>query len=212
MINIIFIYLCFFVFISSYFIRWVVSLKSTTLPKETTENKLTKEKEQIEILTKEVQRLQLQEAKGYQKIKEDKALFLEKVKLEKELIDYEREVIEITKSDKEEFEFNYQRKLTDYFKDKGICKLNDSVELDFCVKIYDELTEFGKFQGCPLLKEKMDDLLSGWFINEKRLEPNCTTNLLYKSSYTLYEITNDRVYYYFSEYIRNHNTFYKNFL
>lgn len=245
MINIIFIYLCFWVFISSCFIRWVVSLKSTTLPKESIENNFTKQKEQIEILSKEVQRLQLEEAKGYQKIKEDKALLLEKVKLEKELIDKEIKHIQIrpekipnvlinnfikhyenpikdndvvnnlydkAKSDKEEFEFNYQRKLTDYIKDKGICKLKNSVELDFCVKLYDELTEFDKFKRCPLLKEKMDNLLSDWFIYEKRLEPNYTTNQLYKSSYRLYEITNKRVYYYFSEYLRNHYTFNKNLL
>lgn len=96
MINIIFIYLCFWVFISSCFIRWVVSLKPTTLPngnKEAIETKFTKQKEQIDILTKEVQRLQLEEAKSYQNLKEDKDLFLEKVKLEKELIDKEKELI-----------------------------------------------------------------------------------------------------------------------
>lgn len=97
MINIIFIYLCFWVFISSCFIRWVVGLQLTTLPngdKEAIENKFTKQKEQIEILVNEVQRLQLKEAKSYENLKEDKALFLEKVKLEKELIDNEIKTIQ----------------------------------------------------------------------------------------------------------------------
>ncbi len=156
MINIIFIYLCFWVFISSCFIRWVVGLncppklsktERDLLSDKCNELELTKQKlsnslSKCEKLTKEVQRLQLEEVKSYENLKEDKALFLEKIKLEKELIDKEIKTIQSKpKSDKLKLYGTHNEIISYHISNYEKTPLGDNDILD---KLYDKFNNDSK--------------------------------------------------------------------